>query len=358
MAPRRRQFGSTWWGEQWIAALEALGSTWANRLPRGRTYARKGTVSALVVSAGGISARVRGSRPTPYRVGLRLPTLSDAQWEKVIAELVAEARFCAQLLAGEMPRDVDAAFRAAGVALFPRRASELETDCSCPDWANPCKHVAAVHYVLAGEFDRDPFLLFEIRGRSRSALLEALRRMRAGGEEPDEGPSGEAEVAVPMATTMFPATSPDAFFAARAPCDDLHFRPVAPDAELAVLRRIGTPTSWSEPASPADVLGPVYRSASRRAIARALGEATAEDAAALSADRPARDRGKRSGAAAAPAQRILDLLAGGPLGLRELDAKLRRGPKGMALRKVLAALRKAGRIEVEGRTRGARYRLR
>jgi uncharacterized Zn finger protein len=369
--PRKPQFGSTWWGEQWIGALEALGSTWANRLPRGRTYARKGAVAALLVSAGRVNARVRGSRPQPYRVMLQLPALTDAQWEQVVAALVAEARFCAQLLAGEMPRDVDAAFRTAGVGLFPRRASELGTDCSCPDWANPCKHVAAVHYVLGQEFDRDPFLLFEIRGRSRDALLDALRRARAGGGDEGGDAAEEPEVAVAMETVVLEATSPDAFLAARATLDDLHFRPAPPDAELAVLRRIGTPGSWTEPASPADVLGPVYAAASRRALERALGgvgDAEGSEEAGRpvrpgGVKRPAKGGAMTGGARALaearqpPAGRVLAALARGPLGFRELEAALRRGPKGMALRQLLATLRAEGRVEVEGRTRGARYRL-
>jgi uncharacterized Zn finger protein len=379
--PPRRTFGSTWWGEQWIAALEALGSTWANRLPRGRSYARKGAVTALLVSTGGASARVSGSRPAPYRVRLRLAALTDRQWDGVVGALAGEVRYAAQLLAGEMPADVDVAFRAAGVTLFPLRASELETECSCPDWANPCKHVAAVHYVLGEAFDRDPFLLFEIRGRTRDALLDALRRARSGAANADAG-ACDPRGADQAATMVLAVDSPAAFYAARGPLDELHFRPAPPDAPLALLRRLGTPPSWRDSASPVQLLGDVYAAASREALRRALGDAPANETArplttdrALAVARPSRAVVRASPPAAqqkrttrkksseppvkaSPAGRVLALLeARGPLGIRDIERSLRRGPRGAALRTLLASLREDGFVTVVGRTRAARYRV-
>lgn len=346
--PPRRKFGSTWWGEQWIAALEALGSTWANRLPRGRSYARNGAVTGLLVHAGGASARVSGSRRTPYRVSLRLAAFTDRQWEKVVAALAGEIRFAAQLLAGEMPADVDTAFRAAGVALFPLRARELDTECSCPDWANPCKHVAAVHYVLGEAFDRDPFLLFEMRGRTRDALLAALRHARSGSDDApvdDDSHSGES------ATVTLEIDSPEMFYAARAPLDGMHFRPAPPDSPLALLRRLGAPASWRDPASPAELLGDVYVTASRQALSRALDNAPADasaDAAGAGDD----------AAKGVDADRVLAVIeAHGPIGIRDIELRLRNGLRGTTLRSTLAQLRDAGRITIQGRTRAARYVL-
>ncbi|MCU1356964.1 MAG: hypothetical protein JWM89_2382, partial [Acidimicrobiales bacterium] len=158
------KFGLTWWGQRWIAALEALGQAYANRLPRGRTYARHGAVTDLVVAPGEVTARVLGSRPRPYRVSMRIPVFTDAQWTAAIHALARQLRHSAALLDGRMPEDIDETLDVVGLSLFPG-PRDLTTSCSCPDVANPCKHVAAVHYTLARTFDADPFLLPTLRGR-------------------------------------------------------------------------------------------------------------------------------------------------------------------------------------------------
>ncbi|MDP2948270.1 MAG: SWIM zinc finger family protein, partial [Chloroflexota bacterium] len=160
---QRGRIGETWWSGKWLAFLESLDL--GARLGRGRAYARAGQVMSLEVKKGQVAARVQGSRPRPYSVSIQLAPLSEAQWRKVADAMASQALFAARLLAGEMPQDIEEAFRAAGVSLFPTRRGDLESDCSCPDWANPCKHVAAVYYLLAEEFDRDPFLIFRLRGK-------------------------------------------------------------------------------------------------------------------------------------------------------------------------------------------------
>ena len=173
---QRGNFAASWWADRWIKALERLVD--AGRLSRGRSYARKGQVLEIKEKKGQIEAKVQGSRPTPYKVTIRLDPLTDAQWKGVFAALAAQAIFSAQLLNGEMPQTIEEVFAAAGVSLFPTQSGELHTDCSCPDWANPCKHVAAVHYILGEQFDEDPFLLFVLRGRTQEQVLAALRAQR------------------------------------------------------------------------------------------------------------------------------------------------------------------------------------
>ena len=151
----------------------------SGRLNRGRTYARAGQVLSLDEVGGVVKARVQGTRPQPYKVTIKLKPLSDRQWDKVIDALSGQALFAAQLLAGEMPQEIDAVFAAAGSSLFPATEGELETECSCPDWANPCKHVAATHYILAEQLDEDPFLLFRLRGRTQEQVMAALRARRS-----------------------------------------------------------------------------------------------------------------------------------------------------------------------------------
>src|SRR6185503_13037509 len=130
-----------------------------------------------------VRAKVQGSRPTPYNVTIEMKPLTDAQWEQVTARLARQAIFAAKLLAGEMPQDIEQAFDAAGVPLFPRGPQDISAACSCPDYANPCKHIAAVYYLLGERFDEDPFLIFQARGRTREQIIDALRALRAGASE-------------------------------------------------------------------------------------------------------------------------------------------------------------------------------
>ncbi len=118
--------------------------------------------------------------PKPYSVSIKLKPLSENEWAKVITHMSSKAIFSAKLLSGEMPENIEEAFRSAGVTLFPKSPRALKSECSCPDYANPCKHIAAVFYILAEEFDRNPFMMFEVRGRDRSHLLSELRANRAG----------------------------------------------------------------------------------------------------------------------------------------------------------------------------------
>jgi uncharacterized Zn finger protein len=232
------RFGLTWWGQRWIAALETLGRAYANRLPRGRTYARNGSVTDLTVAPGVVTARVHGSRRTPYRVSLRLPVFTDPQWTAATHALARQLRHAAALLDGRMPEDIDETLDAVGLSLFPT-ARELTTACSCPDEANPCKHVAAVHYTLAATFDADPFLLPALRGRDRTALLAALRAARNGttGSRPDE-PADDSG-GVPIST--LPAAS---LFDAAGDLTAITLRPDHTSDPYTTLRRLGPPPGF------------------------------------------------------------------------------------------------------------------
>lgn len=169
--------GGTWWGRRWTAALESFG--WHTRLERGRSYARRGQVVSVRVLPGKVKAAVRGSRSRPYEVTFAVRTLTPKDWSRVAGAVARKALHAAQLLAGEMPRGIEAAFPKAR-PLFPAVRKDIVAACSCPDAENPCKHIAAVHYILAQEFDRDPFLLFKLRGVSREGFLALLRARRPG----------------------------------------------------------------------------------------------------------------------------------------------------------------------------------
>jgi uncharacterized Zn finger protein len=256
-----KKVGATWWGQRWIEALGKLSSEYSNRLSRGLTYARAGRVSDLLVAPGLVTAHVTGSRPKPYKVTLRLSTLSEKAWEKAIQEMGRQAVFTAELLMGQMPRDIDGAFQATRQSLFPTQAKDLETECSCPDWANPCKHIAATHYVLGEAFDKDPFLLFELRGKGKAAVLERLRRLRVG--EPHE-----PQVLAELPAVSLEKVSPSDYERLASPISHVRFQIEPPSSPVALLRQLGAPASWRLQQTPAEVLSPLYVTAG--AFAREL----------------------------------------------------------------------------------------
>jgi uncharacterized Zn finger protein len=173
----RRTFGNTWWGKAWIEALETRARLDPNRLPRGRTYARHDRVSEMTVEPGVVEAPVQGSRRVPYRVTIRIRTFTEDEWERVLRAIVAKAAHAAALLDGDMDPGIVADARAAGVELFPT-AGELLPRCSCPAWADPCKHSAAVCYLMADRLDDEPFDLLLLRGKERGEVVAGLRALR------------------------------------------------------------------------------------------------------------------------------------------------------------------------------------
>jgi uncharacterized Zn finger protein len=187
---KRGAIGEQWWSRRFISVLESCGMS--GRLARGRSYARAGQVLDFKLSQGKVTARVQGSRVRPYQVRIGVLPLTTAQWRRVQQRLASQALFRAKLLAGEMPHDIEEVFADCGTPLFPRLAGDLDMRCSCPDWEVPCKHLAAVCYVLAEEFDRDPFSMLAWRGQGRAKLLAALRRIQGGSQAPDGNPEHPA----------------------------------------------------------------------------------------------------------------------------------------------------------------------
>ncbi|MGH3620603.1 MAG: SWIM zinc finger family protein [Sciscionella sp.] len=180
----RRRFGETWWGHAWVSALEGRASLDPNRLPRGRAYARQGTVSELGIAAGEVTADVWGTRPRPYRVRVRVRMFDRGEWDRVLDAIAGQLGHAAALLDGELPAEVAADAERARVDLLPG-PGDVQPRCSCPDAADPCKHAAAVCYLVADTLDADPFALFLLRGRGRDELLAGLRaRRRRVSEEP------------------------------------------------------------------------------------------------------------------------------------------------------------------------------
>ncbi|MBI2952683.1 MAG: SWIM zinc finger family protein [Chloroflexi bacterium] len=263
------RFGKTWWAGLWIAALERLVDS--ARLSRGRSYARSGQVVKLEVGRGGVSAKVQGSRPSPYKVSIQFKALSDAEWERVADAIAAQAIYAAKLLSGEMPETIEDAFKAAGASLFPTARLDLETTCSCPDWANPCKHVAAVHYLLGERFDADPFLIFEMRGKSKEEIIAALRTRRAGGlpatdEATHDERADEVEITEPL------CASPETFWTLPAEVKEMRMNFVAPPMDALLVKRLGKPPFWRGQRDFGELMERAYKIIGRHARRTAIGD--------------------------------------------------------------------------------------
>jgi uncharacterized Zn finger protein len=257
---KRGAIGEQWWSRRFISVLESYGMS--GRLARGRSYARAGQVLDFELSQGKVTARVQGSRVRPYQVRIGVLPLTTAQWRRVQDRLASQALFRAKLLAGEMPHEIEEVFAECGTPLFPRSPADLDMHCSCPDWEVPCKHLAAVCYVLAEEFDRDPFGMLAWRGKPREELLAALRLIQAGGAAPArESPAaGAARAALDVPAPPLEECL-DGFWSPGLSPARLRALATAPDAGAPdlLLRMFPPPPLTVRRQDLADVLAPAYQ---------------------------------------------------------------------------------------------------
>ena len=165
-----------WWVQQWVDLLNSY--RFKKRLERGRNYARQGNILSLEFKDSKVHATVQGTANEPYQLSIWIERFPDEDWGFVIDTLGQKALYSAQLLAVEMPDSIEAVFTSNGLSLFPFTLADVKSKCSCPDPKNPCKHIAAVYYQLGDFFREDPFVLFQLRGRTKEQILEALRQQR------------------------------------------------------------------------------------------------------------------------------------------------------------------------------------
>jgi uncharacterized Zn finger protein len=294
---RRGAFGANWWGKRWIAVLEGfhLGA----RLSRGKSYARQGQVLSVAVNQGVVTARVQGSRKTPYLIKIGLRSFTPADWKKVARLLTAQPFLVAKMLAGELPGEIEQVFTTAGLSLFPEHYEDLKTSCSCPDWSNPCKHIAAVYYILSENFDQDPFLIFKLRGQDRQELCELLGAPPASGADPatvssPQGPGAsgtasypfepdeQAEHSQPVAKEPLPV-DPGVFWKGIQQgtlAGTLPVSGMAPalttkgheEAAAALLRRLGNFPFWQGSGQLLELLEPIYRQVAQSGLALMTGK--------------------------------------------------------------------------------------
>ena len=180
------QFSRSWWGQKFITAIENL--TDSGRLSRGRTYARGKKVKGFDINGNLVTAHVRGSvnpyfgvhKEPLYNITIELQPLSEAKRSAAVAAMASKASVISRLLLNEIPDDIEKTFQSLNLTLLPGSQKDFKTSCSCPDWSNPCKHIAGVYYLVAAELDQDPFLLFELRGLSRQDLIKELSKSPLG----------------------------------------------------------------------------------------------------------------------------------------------------------------------------------
>jgi uncharacterized Zn finger protein len=180
------KFSRTWWGKNFIQALESF--TDSGRLQRGRSYANGGKVKSFEINGNQITAKVRGSinpyfgvykEPT-YNISLEIIPIAKSKWNLVVDKLSSKASTISRLLLNEVPENIEDSFTELGLHLLPHSRKDFKTKCSCPDYANPCKHIAGVYYLVASQLDENPFLLFELRGLSKSELQNRLAQTALG----------------------------------------------------------------------------------------------------------------------------------------------------------------------------------
>jgi uncharacterized Zn finger protein len=274
---KRGQFGASWWARRWIAMLESFDM--GGRLGRGRSYACRGQVLAIEIASGMIKAKVQGSFPKPYNVMIKVKLLPEGDWKKMAAALSSQAIFAAKLLAGEMPQEIEEAFVAVGLSLFPEKLRDLETSCSCPDWSNPCKHIAAVYYLPGEEFDRDPFLIFKLRSMNREELLDAMSRFsqtkhaltKAEPEAEKRAKRGKRKDAALTVASTAPASepltaNPESFWNGGTLPEDFFGAVNLPPVTAALLRRLGSFSFWRGEQLFIEALEPAYSQAAPRGL--------------------------------------------------------------------------------------------
>jgi len=181
----RIEFGHTWWGKRWLRALSNI--DFENRLPRGKRYARNGSVVSITADEHNVAAKVSGRRPKPYNVTLTLWRFEPGESEKLVSLVRNNPYYLSQLEAHTLPPELEQEAADAGIKLFPKNWEELGMRCSCPDWAVPCKHLAAVVYIIANEIDKNPFLVFQMHG------LDLPKAVRGASFEEDAEPIVDIE---------------------------------------------------------------------------------------------------------------------------------------------------------------------
>jgi len=279
-----------WWVERWLELLDSY--RFKKRLERARSYAREGHVLSIKFENAQVLATVQGSEVEPYQVSLTLEPFTDEDWHYVIATLAEKAIYSSQLLAGQMPDTIEKVFVKNGLNLFPFNLADIRSRCSCPDKANPCKHIGAIYYQLADRFSEDPFVIFQLRGRTKSQILAELRQFRSQStlssiEEAkniEEGSRAIASDLPPLENTNQSIkkdkiskdeilTKIETFWQYDEPLDSSLVVITPPTNQKDILELLGTlPLPYEEAQEVKQSLQQIYQTVSQKALMAALGQ--------------------------------------------------------------------------------------
>lgn len=166
-------YGKTWWGQKWLEAFNDIDDE--NRLPRGRTYANTGRAHDIKINGNIVTAKVSGSRPSPYKVKITFQEFNQDIQENLKEIITNSPLILSQLLNKKLPLQIVKNLQQTKIKLFPSNWREIEASCDCPDWAMPCKHIASVIYLLCAQIDKNPFTLFEVHNCDLLNLINDYR---------------------------------------------------------------------------------------------------------------------------------------------------------------------------------------
>ena len=264
----------SWWGKKWAESVDLAAP---EPKPRGRAKPRGARLRNLDPKTGEAFIEVSTSSVMPYEIRIGVVPIEDAVWEKAIPALSAQALFAAKLLAGEMPPELEEALVLAGGSLFPS-SGQVRVRCNCPAGSSGCRHGALAERTLAEAIDRDPFLLFDLRGRARAQVLEAMGVSGAQAPAIADSAAVNAETADPRASAdgsiprprveppkEEPPLDPVEFRRARGDLMAFHFHIAPPETPRALLSRLGDPPGWRAPTTLLEALGPTIEAAAAKA---------------------------------------------------------------------------------------------
>lgn len=260
-------FGNNWWSKTWIKIIE--GFPIGGRLARGKRYARSGQILSIDIQKGTVEASVQGSQIKPYKVIIKFDRIAGDTWEQIVKNLLKTPLFMAQLLNGEMPESIDEVFQQSKTSLFPSQYKSISMKCSCPDYSVPCKHIAAVFYLLGEEFERDPFLLFTLRGMPKDELLNCLKPAQTA-VKPDSA-DDSCRAREPLADSI-----KDYWKMGELP-EDFHGAVRMPQTHAGIVKSLGKLPLWRGTESFLDTLQVVYGIASKKGFRIFMGEQTPEN---------------------------------------------------------------------------------
>ena len=261
----------TWWGEKFLRVLERCMDS--GRLRRGRSYSGPGRLLEFEIDGHTARAKVRGNvnpyfgvyREPRYQVSVSLKQFTSTDWDRIAGQISHHAAILSQLLMNEMPTNIEGFFASRRLQLLPEKGSDLISRCSCPDYASPCKHVAGVYYKIASLLDRDPLLLFQLRGMQFARLREKLATSPLGqalldqlGEDTMEMQYDAHRYSAPTCIPM-DKTDLKSFWHGAPPLPEVNVIPEGPVTPAILVKKGGDfPGFWHHGNSFIEMMEPIY----------------------------------------------------------------------------------------------------